>query len=279
MINFMKHFIHKRLKHSTSKRGLILPIVMVFVLISQLVYWGLLHLNQTNTQRLMNFQAYYQAQIQQLMAQRLLYQPSSAYADTIESQIILSMQHSFDAIKSALNIEQWWIETPQFGIASLASPDNIERIFVYEHQLFIEEKELTYCTSLNLLFCAGKLNANQTYDPLPFEMTTHHFGNIVISSVMFDEVIQTLHQEGFTRVKQLERNAQDRWQDQSIQSNVYPFNNGSLRISTYPTYYQFTTQLSHPVFHLVNKQTYETLNFLLKYKGYYYERDRLTQDE
>lgn len=278
MINFMAYFIRKQLKHSTSKRGLILPIVMVFVLISQLIYWGLLHLNQTNSQRLINFQAYYQAQIQQLLTQDYLYQAPSAYLEMIEFQIMLSMQNSFDVLKPAINTKEWWIQTPQFGIASLESPNNVERIFIYEHQLFIDESELAYCSSFNLLFCAGKLNSNQTYDPLSFEMTTHDFGDVVVSSVMYQEEIELLLREGFKRVKQVERNAKDFWQDQSIQQNIFQFNNGSLTVLPYPTYYQLTAQLTHPVFQLNKKFPYESLNFLIIFNGSYYERDLVTQE-
>lgn len=255
------------------KRGLVMPIVMVFMLISQLVYWGLIHLNQTNSQRLINFNGYYEAQIQQMITHSYLTQPLEVYLDSIEQHILTNLDASFGMMQTTLTIDEWWTLTPQVGIGNLHSSDSKERIFIYEHQLYLDDTQLNKCSLFDVLFCEGKLNANNTYDPLPFEPSTHYFEDQSITSETFEELTQSLSEEGFVRVKMSERNAQHVWQDSTIQNASYHFGNGTVSVQTQKTLYYLKSQLNHPVIELSSKQPYQVLRYLIKLKGYIYERD------
>ncbi|MGX7092237.1 hypothetical protein [Hutsoniella sourekii] len=55
-----------------NRSGLVMPVVLIFFLISQLIYWSFLKLNQYYTYRQIHFQDYYQARIQVDLAQAYL---------------------------------------------------------------------------------------------------------------------------------------------------------------------------------------------------------------
>lgn len=263
----------RQFNRDVSKHGLVMPIVMVFMLISQLVYWGLIHLNQTNSQRLINFNGYYQTQIQQMITHDYLTQPLDIYLDSIEQHVLTNLDASFDMMLNTLTIDQWRTMTPQVGIGTLHSSDSKERIFVYEHQVYLDESQLNYCLIFNVLFCEGKLNANNTYDPLSFDPSIHYFDDQTITSDTFEELTKSLSDEGFIQVKMSERNAQHVWQDPTVQNATYHFDNGSVSVQTQKTFYYLKTQLDHPVIELSSQVPYQILRYLIKLKGYYYERD------
>ncbi|MGO3212705.1 MAG: hypothetical protein ACTIK0_05960, partial [Ruoffia tabacinasalis] len=55
-----------------NKQGMVMVYVIVFLLVSQLIYWGLLRLNQINLSRYLNFNDYYTANIQEELVMNLL---------------------------------------------------------------------------------------------------------------------------------------------------------------------------------------------------------------
>lgn len=251
--------------HSNQK-GITLPIVMVFMLLSQTIYWGVLHLNQINSQQYMQFQAYYQADIQNYMVDHLLTDDSSVFVATLESQLTahLTQQHTF--MLNSLAIDSWLLENPQVGLARLASGTDSERLFLYQQHVYLDQEQLEYCSLFQTLECFGQLNINGTYDPLIFEQQTVYTNE-------FDSLQSQLVAEGFLLNHTLKRNFLDQLVRSDFSEVYVQFNLGHVSIIQQNNrYYQITTQLRDFDFLLTQTIPFQTTRYLLIWHGYIYER-------
>ena len=114
-----------------NQQGIVLPVVMVFMVLSQTVYWGVLHLNLINSQQYKQFQAYYQAEIQNSMVDHLLIDDDSVFALTLENQLFDHLLKQHDLMVKNLAIESWLLEKPQVGLARLSSAVDREKGVLY----------------------------------------------------------------------------------------------------------------------------------------------------
>lgn len=122
--NSMEWFKFKRL----NKRGMALPFVMIFMVVSHLVYMGLIRLNQLNQVHYQLVQQHYVSQVQATMAQSLAKMDPKAFEHFINPQLekILS-----ERIGTAAE----WISEPSFK-AGVVKIDDF--IIVFEQKIIAE---------------------------------------------------------------------------------------------------------------------------------------------
>lgn len=259
---------HKRkvLSISPNKRGIVLPIVMIFMVISQVVYWGIIHLNQINSQQYIQFQAYYQAQIQNNMVDHLMNNDDAVFAEELEKQVSNQLLTQHELMINSLGIDTWWLEEAQVGIASLATNTEIERILLFQQFVFIDQQQLDFCLLFNSIDCSGRLNTNGTYDPLIFDKLNP-------SADTFSSLQRQFVAEGFSLNRQLKRNFLDVWTYSGLVDALFTFNLGHVAIQRVNSNdYQYTTQLKQIAFMLKQTHPIESADYLLIWQGYIYER-------
>lgn len=256
----------KVLSISPNKRGIVLPIVMVFMVISQVVYWGIIHLNQINSQQYIQFQAYYQAQIQNNMVDHLINNDDAVFVEELEKQLSNQLLTQHELMINSLGIETWWLEEAQVGIASLSSNTDNERILLFQQFVFMDQQQLDFCLLFNSINCSGRLNTNGTYDPLNFD-------KLDPSADAFSSLQNQLIAEGFSLNRQLKRNFLDNWTYSGLVDVLLTFNLGQVSILKLNAKdYQYTTQLKQIAFSLTHTQPIESADYLLIWQGYIYDR-------
>lgn len=249
-----------------NKKGIVLPIVMVFMVLSQTVYWGVLHLNQINSQQYMQFQAYYQAEIQDYMVDHLLYDDDTAFVPALETQLLddLSQQHT--TMTNGLAIESWLLENPQVGLARLSSTVDRERFLLYQQQLYLDQEQLAYCLLFQKNECFGQLNSNGTYDPMSSSPTS-------VNIDTFENLQAQLLAEGFILNRALKRNSLHQMANNTFPEIYVTFNLGYVSIQQLSSLlYQYTTQLKQTDFFVTRTKPIQTTQYLLIWEGYIYER-------
>lgn len=250
----------------SNKEGIVLPIVMVFMVISQTVYWGVLHLNQINSQQYKQFQAYYQADIQKNMVAHLLNNDDSRFAFKLESKIYDDLSTQHETMINTVAIDSWLLENPQVGLGRLSSNVDRERLILYQQQLYLDQDQLDYCLIFQSLECFGRLNVNGTYDPVSLTPT-------LLNADTFDELQIQLIADGFVLNRTLKRNFLNHLPNDDFSEIYFGFNIGNVSINKLNNnFYQYTTQLKHTDFFTSQKVPITITRYLLIWQGYIYER-------
>ena len=239
---FLKQFIkfqppmnNKNLR----KRGIVLPIVIVFMLISQVVYWGILHLNQLNSQQYLQFQSYYQDEIQHVMIEDILNDVTFLSTKSLENKVLsdLSIQH--EVMKNRLNIIEWGLEENQVGWATLLSHnENEERIIIYRHSPYI--------------------NDDSQYN---------------LNNQVFMTLKNQLINVAFILEQQVQRNAIKNWIFEGLPQTLFTFNTGSILLTNQITRYQLSSQLKQSNFKRSKSKQIEHTQFLIIWQGEIYSKN------
>ncbi|MGO4929076.1 hypothetical protein ACTQ45_08610 [Fundicoccus sp. Sow4_D5] len=249
-----------------NQKGIVLPVVMVFMVLSQTVYWGVLHLNQINSQQYKQFQAYYQAEIQNSMVDHLLIDDDSVFALTLENQLFDHLLKQHDLMVKNLAIESWLLEKPQVGLARLSSAVDRERLFLYRQLVYLDQEQLDYCLLFQDIECFGQLNSNGTYDPKSFNLA-------FVNTDTFDSLQAQLVDDGFVLNHTLKRNFLDALANSDFSEINFKFNLGYVSIFQLSDLtYQYTTQLKHIDYSVTKRKPIRTTQYLLIWQGYIYER-------
>lgn len=123
-------------------RGIAIPVVMVFVVVSHLLYVNLLHFNRVQSQRFVNFQQYYQAKIQIMMGYALI-------KDSIISQdISLELEEAIQQ-KEALILLDYEVEESipidkQHSVYRVKDKLNRNVIIEIYHMLYPVTADISY---------------------------------------------------------------------------------------------------------------------------------------
>lgn len=266
---FLKQFIkfqppmnNKNLR----KRGIVLPIVIVFMLISQVVYWGILHLNQLNSQQYLQFQSYYQDEIQHVMIEDILNDVTFLSTKSLENKVLsdLSIQH--EVMKNRLNIIEWGLEENQVGWATLLSHnENEERIIIYRHSLYINDDSQDNCRLFETIYCEGVLNKNGTYSPFPLD-------NNKLNNQVFMNLKNQLINVGFILEQQVQRNALKNWIFEGLPQTLFTFNTGSILLTNQITQYQLSSQLKQSNFNRSISKEIDYTQFLIIWQAEIYSK-------
>lgn len=259
-------YIRKFSFFSPNKKGIVLPIVMVFMLLSQTLYWSMLHLNQINSQQYQQFQAYYQTEIQHSIVDHLLASDDASLVLVLEEQIIKQMLNQHHLMIHSLAVDDFLLELPQVGLAQLSANNYSERVLLYKQQLFLDHSRLDFCPLFQSLECFGQLNANGTYDPISLSFPTE-------KKDLFENLQSHLITEGFVLNRQLKRNYIDQLVDNSFDGLNFTFNTGDVFIQQInPSTYQISSQLNHVTFQVKQAKPIPITRYLLIWQGEIYER-------
>lgn len=137
-----------------NKQGMVMVYVIIFLLVSQLIYWGLLRLNQINLSRYLNFNDYYTANIQEELVMNLLPPIEQMDAQNLEEAIMIRFNEQATAYKLKQVLDH--IDShKQFGVLQLAANQQYEQLYVYTQEVFLQEVALDYCDAFNAIVCSG----------------------------------------------------------------------------------------------------------------------------
>jgi len=137
-----------------NKQGMVMVYVIIFLLVSQLIYWGLLRLNQISLSRYLNFNDYYTANIQEELVMNLLPPIEQMDAQNLEEAIMIRFNEQGTAYKPKQVLDH--IDShKQFGVLQLAANQQYEQLYVYTQEVFLQEVALDYCDAFNAIVCSG----------------------------------------------------------------------------------------------------------------------------
>ena len=147
-----------------NRRGLALPFVFVFLVVSHLVYMGLLRLNHLNMRHHQLFQQHYQARVQASMAYSRKIPTKKILAinlkNFVENQMKVHLNNRLDGI------EMTWI-TPtshEKGIL-LLQDENQQLLFVFGQTIEFETNDWHELMEMQLL----SLDIHDLFPDVPFE--------------------------------------------------------------------------------------------------------------
>lgn len=137
-----------------NKQGMVMVYVIIFLLVSQLIYWGLLRLNQISLSRYLNFNDYYTANIQEELVMNLLPPIEQMDAQNLEEAIMIRFNEQATAYKPKQVLDH--IDShKQFGVLQFAANQQYEQLYVYTQEVFLQEVALDYCDAFNAIVCSG----------------------------------------------------------------------------------------------------------------------------
>lgn len=172
-----------------NNRGLALPIVFVFLVISQLVYMGLLRLNQLNMQHYRLFQQHYAASIQWLIARTQSEASSQDFVQQWEQEVQAIFAKKFADRIGEIPFEWLTAESYQLGAIQLSD----KAVLVFEQ---------------NIEVLSGQFESP----------------NIETS----EELQRKIATEGYRVVEEFQSEDRGQWQPEIIAEKEYLFNTGSV---------------------------------------------------
>lgn len=98
----MGNYLKARLKLIRNRKGLALPVVLFFMLVSQLLYMGLIRLNQLNMLHHQLFQQHFQAQVQANIAWAAYNPVRLAKSESLETQFLQDLGKDIERINERL---------------------------------------------------------------------------------------------------------------------------------------------------------------------------------
>lgn len=140
MGKFMKRlFQFLSSRYRNHQAGFALNIVIIFMLLSQLLYWSLIVKNQYATRQYKQYQRHYLNQIQLLVSEKLFEGVILDQLGDFQSEVERKLS---ERIRDFLTepIDEWLIQTPQMGLAKLKM--NIEDTLLCLYYFEIDCDEL-----------------------------------------------------------------------------------------------------------------------------------------
>lgn len=150
-----------------NNKGSVLLIVIVFMFLSQIVYLGMLRLNQSQTQRLNNFQRYYQAQSQAALTLREL---NLNIKDRIEELELDINQFASGVMEQECpkKVDEWWYQDEYCGIGER----NSKQIIIYVSKLYFSQENQNLVEFMQNKRVDGiVLRDNQLYERIDFDQS------------------------------------------------------------------------------------------------------------
>lgn len=125
-----------------AKKGFVIPIVLVFMVISHLVYAGLLHITQMQIRHVTLLQEHYQRNIQNIIAKELINKRFAEELPALPLQIIADLRAEREQLLYGISLDEPLFvgDNDQYG-AYYTSGD-IERIYIYCLSILTEQSPL-----------------------------------------------------------------------------------------------------------------------------------------
>lgn len=147
-------------------KAFVMGIVLVFMFISQLLYFSVLAYNQIQSQRYIGFVRHYQQQMMLNVSRQLL---------TITDK----EQQLFNHVRQTIGVQEKYLTSrrsiiereeiaPQLQLVIL-NDNGIEKMGILMHRLFIAEEMIEELNLSDLLMVDGTILANQKY--VPYELS------------------------------------------------------------------------------------------------------------
>lgn len=258
------------MKH--NKQGMVMVYVIVFILISQIVYWGLLRLNQLNITRYLNFDDHYTARIQEEMITNLLPANNQTDALNFEDQLMMRLNDHLN-LKMPNNILEWLDTTEQFAVAQLNNNDQYEQVYVYTQNVYMPEDVLEYCSLFTTVSCNGiLLDTNQ---PVKFDYQDNQIEQNTYQDLeeLFEVVENSLKEQSFRLIKNDGYHRIYQWIPEDIHPMSMTTNHGVTSYSRLNGSESMSTELNQRAFSRNEQSERVRLNYAIHWNGYLFERE------
>ncbi|MBF6626032.1 hypothetical protein [Tuanshanicoccus lijuaniae] len=241
-----------------NKRGMALPIVMVFLFLSQLLYMSLLSYNQIQSQRYKNFSAYYENQIQFALAKQML--ASDNVKTQLENELLSVIEKQSNYFSRLLPVEKILYQSNQLKLYQTAN----EALVLIAHHLYIDEQFPESLLPLNNFILDGILLQDAKKQPID---------GALLKEV--NQLVATLKEENWqensNRKKQ--RNFQYRIQEEKLPIHTFHFENGTVIVQERLNEWRLNSTLTHS--HLTAGETLpkQTVYYLVESYALYFEQN------
>lgn len=223
-----------------NKRGIVMVYVLVFVVFSQLIYWGLLRINQVNSKRYIDYQSHYQANIQEKMTLNLIQHMEADHPRYLEAFINHEKMEAINSMKIAYGGE--WVDVSPNAYIHFGLNEDRETAVIYLPEVYLSLDLLNYCLEFEGLACAGYRQSNK--EPIGFSASQeiYYNPNRLTMNQITDLVHQSILDLGYRYNGSFEYRTQLYWDPPQKTDLVVRTNNGV-------SYYQ----------HKLNNSTLQTM--------------------
>lgn len=247
-----------------NKRGIVMIYVIIFMLISQLIYWGLLRFNQVNTASYIDFQDYYTARIQELLSHNIV---SSFVEDDyidLENHMNQNLDHQYET-HSIANLDEWLDLSNQFGVAYSTS-GHYERIHIFSQEIFLPESFKNSGYEFKSVSWSGVINGQnelERYDAVGDFDLVHEYE--LIKQKLTDQSFRLVSQNGY-RIP-------IRWTPKDLPAISFQTNHGSTILSRTKGVKKTETQIVEREFNRTTNVAALNTNYAIYWRDYIFERE------
>lgn len=260
--------IENKLKHTSA---LVLPLTLSFMLISQLSYWGLLHLNKTNLYRLKQMTSYYQSEIQQTITDHYLDIANTErleedFSSHLFSNFIHFLEHNMTVQKLSVNpLSINHLNLPQYGWLNISDNIEQEKILIYQTKVFLDPYLFNLIQSSPEIYFSGLLSQN--FYPQDFSALNQINPNPFPMPLV--QLLEVFIQEDYRLIKNLNSRKIYDWsfealQDQSVE---IVFNTGRTHSFQEGSQYLINSQINLSDLNRLTSHPLPQGNYLLQWEG------------
>lgn len=244
-----------------NKQGMVMVYVIIFLLVSQLIYWGLLRLNQISLSRYLNFNDYYTANIQEELVMNLLPPIEQMDAQNLEEAIMIRFNEQATAYKPKQVLDH--IDShKQFGVLQLAANQQYEQLYVYTQEVFLQEVALDYCDAFNAIVCSGVITRPGQVEGSNPEL-----------EALWKETEASLLDQGFRLSKVDDFLRTYDWTPEDIGPLQIQTNHGLTSYSRSNGIEMWSTELLPRSFSRQQQREQMRYNYSVRWRGYLFERE------
>lgn len=244
-----------------NKQGMVMVYVIIFLLVSQLIYWGLLRLNQISVSRYLNFNDYYTANIQEELVMNLLPPIEQMDAQNLEEAIMIRFNEQGTAYKPKQVLDH--IDShKQFGVLQLAANQQYEQLYVYTQEVFLQEVALDYCDAFNAIVCSGVITRPGQVEGSNPEL-----------EALWKETEASLLDQGFRLSKVDDFLRTYDWTPEDIGPLQIQTNHGLTSYSRSNGIEMWSTELLPRSFSRQQQREQMRYNYSVRWRGYLFERE------
>ena len=245
--------------------------VIIFMLLSQLIYWGLLRFNQVNTARYVNFQDYYTTKIQELMINKLVSINDDNDPKELESHINRELVQKFET-HSISTIEEWLDYSNQLGIA-YEVVDEYEQIHIFIQEVFLPKDLSIYSDYFSIFSSSGIINnknALERYDAKTLEENNANYRDLQSE---YGALKESLMGQSFRLIHHDSYRLPIKWTFKDIPPIKIQTNHGTTTYSRVNGSKKLDTILSTRNFNRLMESPIPKTNYAIYWSEYIFERE------
>ena len=223
-----------------NKRGMVMVYVLVFLLFSQLIYWGILRINQVNSQRYADFQDHYRASVQENMVLNLFQGVHEENTKLLEGYIQERIDRYYQGMVKAKEGE-WTEVQPNLYLLYYQQEDReVAQFFVADVYMSVEL--IDYCLAFEDQSCSGYIHTDNTTKLFSSTQAQYYREDQASSLQVIEEVQHWLEDLGYQFIDYKHDQIRLNWQSPQHLDLVVGTNYGT-------SYYQMTS--IHSTLHTV----------------------------